>query len=70
MLGDAPDPPRIYPLTLQDGVLGGPGATQLLEQLPSSQFILIGEDHGYANPPELALAEAARRYGVVNHVAD
>jgi len=61
-----------FGMRLEDGALVGPGAELLIADIPSAQFILVGEDHGFADPPEiaLALAQAARPYGVVNHVAE
>lgn len=61
-----------YAMRLEAGVLTGPGADIILADLPSAQFVLIGEDHGFADPPEiaLALAKAGRPYGLVNHVAE
>lgn len=62
------------PLTmaLVDGRLQGDGAEALRAELPGAQFILFGEDHGFADSPELALALAreARPFGVVHHVME
>ncbi len=60
------------PLSIEDGQLTGQGADRLRENLANAQFILIGEDHGFADPPifSLALAKAAREYGVTHHVAE
>ncbi len=64
--------PSLQAMTLRNGALSGPGAGLILADLPSAQFILVGEDHGFADPPDiaLALAKAARPYGVVNHVVE
>jgi hypothetical protein len=64
--------PPVHPMRLDGGVLTGPGAELILGDVPSAQFILVGEDHGFADPPDiaLALAKAARPYGLVNHVAE
>ncbi len=64
--------PALYNMRLENGALSGPGADLILGDLPSAQFILVGEDHGFADPPEiaLALAKAARPYGLVNHVVE
>jgi hypothetical protein len=64
--------PAQFEMSLEDGELTGPGADFILGQIPGSQFILVGEDHGFADPPDiaLALARAARPYGVVNHVVE
>lgn len=59
-------------MELADGKLVGAGADLILERLPNAQFILIGEDHGFADSSEiaLALAKASRPFGVVNHVVE
>lgn len=69
---DAPtgDAPRL--MTLEDGMLHGPGATLLTEGLDTTQFIMFGENHGFADSPELALAlsKIARPYGYRHHVVE
>lgn len=64
--------PALHAMRLENGALTGPGADLILAELPSAQFILVGEDHGFADPPEiaLALAKAARPYGLVNHAVE
>ncbi len=42
-------PPEIYPLELKEGKLAGPGAEMIRAELPKAQFILWGEDHGFAD---------------------
>lgn len=61
-----------YAMRLEEGALTGPGADLLLADVPTAQFILIGEDHGFADPPDiaLALAKAGRPHGLVNHVVE
>jgi hypothetical protein len=61
-----------FAMRLEAGALAGQGADLILGDIPSAQFILVGEDHGFADAPEiaLALAKAARPYGVVNHVVE
>ena len=73
----AQEPPRpaiatVETMTLRDGALDGPGADRLLERLPGAQFVLIGEDHGFADAPDiaLALARAGARHGFDHHVAE
>ena len=63
---------EFLPLSIEDGALNGDGADMLREKLANAQFILIGEDHGFADAPifSLALAKAARDYGVTNHVVE
>lgn len=58
----AGDVPKIEVLELsvtQDGV-GGAGGERLRQDLRRTQMVMIGEDHGFAGPPELtgALADA------------
>lgn len=62
----------VLPMTLTGDALEGPGADAILSGLASVQFILVGEDHGFADPSEisLALARASRKFGVVNHVVE
>ena len=43
-----------------DGDLAGPGADLLERELASTQFFLIGEDHGFAEIPRIASALARR----------
>lgn len=43
-------------ISIQDGVLQGPGAERLLQRAGDAQFVLIGEDHGFVEPPRLAMA--------------
>ena len=64
--------PPVVTMALENGALTGPGAALLLDRLPTAQFIQVGEDHGFADSPEiaLALAKASRKYGVVNHVIE
>lgn len=68
----AETPGRLPYMRLEDGALIGEGAELLRAGLPSAQFILIGEDHGFADPPEIALALAreARAFGVNRHVLE
>ncbi|MEM8634229.1 MAG: hypothetical protein AAGF33_04560 [Pseudomonadota bacterium] len=66
------DPSIVMTMTLEGGELIGPGADALLARLPTAQFVLIGEDHGFSDPSEiaLALAKAGRSSGLTNHVAE
>ena len=45
-----------YELQLDHGHLSGPGAERLLTQARAAQFVLVGEDHGFADVPEFAAA--------------
>ena len=67
-----PPPPATFALTVSDGKLTGPGAEVLRAQLPNAQFILFGEDHGFADSPILlrAIAREARPLGFKYHVVE
>jgi hypothetical protein len=45
-----------YGLTLENVELGGDGATFLLDEARASEFVLIGEDHGFAEMPRFTAA--------------
>ena len=64
--------PTTFALTVSDGKLAGPGAEVLRDQLPTAQFILFGEDHGFADSPIIlrALAHEARPLGFKYHVVE
>ena len=51
----------IQPLALEFSAegLSGPGAAALRSDIEGAQFIAIGEDHGFADPPALLAAFAA-----------
>jgi hypothetical protein len=55
-----------------DGGLAGPGATVLKGELTHAQFILYGEDHGFADSPIVlrAIAHDARPLGFKYHVVE
>ncbi len=63
---------QVMIMTLANGALAGPGADVLTAHLEDAQFILIGEEHGFAGPPAIgkALAEAAWPYGLKTHVIE
>ncbi|MBV7256152.1 hypothetical protein KCG44_05070 [Pacificimonas sp. WHA3] len=65
-------PTEFHMMQLQDGQLSGPGADVILAHLPDAQFVLIGEDHGFADPPRIAaaIAAAAAPYGMNHHVIE
>lgn len=67
-----PQTQAVHAMSIESGVLTGPGGELLLLDIPSAQFVLIGEDHGFADPPAiaLALARAGRPHGLVNHVVE
>ena len=45
-----------HAISVQEGTLHGPGAELLLQRAGDAQFVLIGEDHGFVEPPRLAMA--------------
>ncbi|MGA9341436.1 MAG: hypothetical protein WBV61_03770 [Rhodanobacteraceae bacterium] len=57
--------PRTFALRVTDGKLAGPGADVIRAQLPNAQFVLFGEDHGFADSPIVlrAIAREARPLG-------
>src|SRR3990167_1182303 len=65
----AQQPEPVATMQLVDGDLVGAGADLLRAKMPTSQFVMIGEEHGFADSPEIALAlsRAARRLGI-NHL--
>jgi hypothetical protein len=65
-------PPQSLPLDIKEGKLAGAGADLLRAQLPQAQFILWGEDHGFADSPVLlrALAREARPLGFKYHIVE
>jgi hypothetical protein len=65
LTGAAQAAPVTYALTVTAGKLGGPGADIIRAELPSAQFILYGEDHGFADSPIVlhAIAREARPFG-------
>lgn len=60
--GEPGDVPKIevLELTVTRGDVGGAGGERLKQDLRRTQMVMIGEDHGFAGPPELtgALAKA------------
>ncbi len=65
-------PPQLFPLEIKDEHLAGAGADLLRAQLRTAQFILWGEDHGFADSAVLlrALAREARPLGFKYHVVE
>jgi hypothetical protein len=59
-----------YPLTLQAGELHGAGADSLWSEARRSRFVMVGEDHGFAEVPRFcaALFRGLHREGY-RHVA-
>ncbi|MFC2951000.1 hypothetical protein ACFOOP_03620 [Marinicaulis aureus] len=69
---ETPNAATAAPMSVTAAGLEGPGAALILERLPDAQFILVGEDHGFAGSPQItrALADAARGGGVIHHVVE
>ena len=55
-------PPQTLALEIKDGNLAGPGAEVIRGELKKAQFILWGEEHGFADSPIVlrAIAREAR----------
>lgn len=64
--------PQTYPLTIENGGLGGAGGAILKNEVTKSDFILFGEDHGFADSPQLlgALAHDAKPAGFDHYVIE
>lgn len=65
--------PQIYSLSVApNGGLAGTGAEIIRKELPNAQFILYGEDHGFADSPIVlrAIAREARPFGFKYHVVE
>lgn len=61
----SPVAPQLFLFAITDGHLSGPGAEIIRAQLSSAQFILYGEDHGFADSPIIlrAIAREAKPLG-------
>src|SRR3954462_10273912 len=68
----AAPPPQTLGLETKDGKLAGPGAELIRGELAKAQFILFGEDHGFADSPIVlrAIAREARQLGFKYHVVE
>ena len=64
--------PQTLSLGLKDGKLTGPGADVIRAELPKAQFMLWGEDHGFADSAIIlrAIAREARPLGFKYHVVE
>lgn len=65
-------PPQTFGLRIEDGKLAGPGADIIRGQLAKAEFILFGEEHGFADSPIVlrAIAREARPLGFKYHVVE
>src|SRR5450432_2536894 len=70
--GWAQGAPQTLPLEVKDGKLAGPGGEMIRAELLKAQFILYGEDHGFADSPIVlrAIAHEARPLGFKYHVVE
>ena len=64
--------PQTLPLSIKDGKLAGAGGEMIRAELPKAQFILFGEDHGFADSPIIlrAIVKEARPLGFKYHVVE
>jgi hypothetical protein len=62
--------PRVVPIEIKEGKLARAGADIIRGELPNAQFILWGEDHGFADSPILlrAIAREAHPLGFKYHL--
>ncbi len=65
-------PPQILALDVKEGKLAGAGAETIRGELAKAQFVLFGEDHGFADSPIVlrAIAREARPLGFKYHVVE
>jgi hypothetical protein len=65
-------PPQILALDVKEGKLAGAGAEVIRGELAKAQFILFGEEHGFADSPIVlrAIAREARPLGFKYHVVE
>ncbi|MEH6790177.1 hypothetical protein [Parasphingorhabdus sp.] len=63
---------EILDVGFSDAGLSGAGGERLKAELAEAQFVALGEDHGFAGAPQLALALAseARAYGPLYHAVE
>src|SRR5436305_14588029 len=68
----AGEPPKPLPLEMKEGRLSGPVADVIRGELAKAQFILWGEDHGFADSPVIlrAIAREARPLGFKYQVVE
>src|SRR5689334_12648105 len=64
--------PQTYTLEVHGTELGGTGAELLKNEIEKAQFILYGEDHGFADSPIVlrAIAKMARPIGFTHLVIE
>ncbi len=57
--GNAESPVEILPIIFSPQGIGGEGGERLRGEIEKAQFVALGEDHGFADAPQLAQALAA-----------
>ena len=64
--------PQTLALEVKDGKLAGPAAELIRGDLANAQFILFGEEHGFADSPIVlrAIAREARPLGFRYHIVE
>jgi hypothetical protein len=64
--------PKVFPIQIENGKLTGAGAEVIRHELTNAQFILWGEDHGFADSAIVlrAIAREARPLGFRYHVVE
>src|SRR3954447_25807984 len=64
--------PQTLGLEVKDGKLAGPGAEMIRGELAKAQFVLWGEEHGFADSPIVlrAIAREAKSLGFKYHVVE
>jgi hypothetical protein len=65
-------PPQTLGLEVNEGKMAGPGGDVIRGELAKAQFILFGEEHGFADSPIVlrAIAREARPLGFKYHVVE
>src|SRR4051812_36563975 len=71
-LANAATAPQTLALEVKDGKLAGPGAEVIRGELAKAQFVLWGEEHGFADSPIVlrAIAREAKPLGFKYHVVE
>lgn len=65
-------PVEVLPITWSAEGLQGEGGDRLKSEIRNARFVALGEDHGLAGPPEMAMALGVemRRHGPVAHAVE
>lgn len=75
MAEDMPEPAQeipVWEISFGPNGLSGPGADILRPEIARSQFVALGEDHGFADSPELGrgLAAEMKKHGRTYHAVE